>query len=225
MGTLFAGEPSTLLQDEMKSGGSPCWLFALLFTTSLGIQSTFEESHSLFIPSGADIPRALEQASSLPSATRPNTWPDRPGLRPHPQTPIWSESNHYDSTTVAKSTPDVEIRGAPTDQDRSTSAGKTEVEDPGLLADLLQCQLFSPSSARPLRTSTDNKLHKRSINSKQKCNKIFWKRIRKSIRRACKQVRRKLVIWFLKFLIFFESRPAKRAMLKVKLAEFLHVNW
>ncbi|KAA1095170.1 hypothetical protein PGT21_036303 [Puccinia graminis f. sp. tritici] len=47
----------------------------------------------------------------------------------------------------------------------SASASKTEEEDEDarLLDDLFQYQLLTPSSARPPRMATDNRLHKQSF--------------------------------------------------------------
>ncbi|KAA1075822.1 hypothetical protein PGT21_027709 [Puccinia graminis f. sp. tritici] len=218
----------------MKSEGSPCWrrIFFLTFliTNSLAIDATLQDPvHSVFTSTHAD-PRSLESSFTKSAARAP--WPERPAFQQNPQSHSLLNSNCH-PMTVEKTTRTDEIRAVNGDEyypsktsKASASASKTEEEDEDarLLDDLIQCQLLAPSSARPLRTATDNRLHKRSLDSKQKCNRKRWRKIYKSIRKSYNRVRRRMIIWLIKFLLLFDFKPARKAMRKVKLAQFFRVN-
>ncbi|POW12001.1 hypothetical protein PSTT_04812 [Puccinia striiformis] len=215
---------------EMNSYGG-CWrwvfFFAFLSTRGLTIHSTLNDARLLFTLTGAES-KALE-----PSLRQPTVRPSLPiesvsGLvsNAHPL----SQAYCHPAQTAPITQPDetTGVRNAKDTLKSEITARKTnseeEDEDAGVLDGFTQCQLLGQSSARPLRTGTDNKLHKRSLKSRQNCQGKHWRKLRKRIYKAYNKARRRVIIWFLKLMIWFESKPAKRAMLKVKFAKFLRVN-
>ncbi|KNZ52089.1 hypothetical protein VP01_36g13 [Puccinia sorghi] len=202
--------------DTDKAGGRcPRWAFG----------STIQEAQSsAFTAASRSDPGALESCSRQPAISPKDSqfWPD-----PISQTlldadfrqPRTVESTGYQIRRVAD---------AGEASISKVSAAKIGAGDEAaeLLDDSIECKRLATSSARPRRTKTDNRLHKRSLDSKQKCRYgKLWRRLCSKILKVYNGTRQMAIVWLLTLLRFLKFKSADRAMLKIKLARFFRINF